>query len=276
MDELASWRACSPRLLAAAACAAAALLAGCQTTPPAGSVVTAQVLDVPRTRAGLKPLYADLHAAVLAGVTREDAARGRLVLGECAEPDGAAQGGLRFPLVTVVLPPGVQAQPGTLVDVGDVLSAAGASPRFHGRFRALGPPLTAETAVQSPFGDRLHARCDAAGRGMRVQVRRAIHASEVDFARPEVRRHQGVRDEEFARGLVAIAACQLKVVDGADWYRPAWIARVPAGLELRPGQVVRLRTGAAESSTDTEPLAEVIGLDARNAPPGGNAVVRCH
>jgi hypothetical protein len=75
---------------------------------------------------------------------------------------------------------------------------------------------------------------------------------------------------------VVALACQLKVADRSDWNRPVWLARVPEGQRLQVGDVVRLRTGAAEHSKDVDPLAQVIGPAGGVAPSAGPGVVRCH
>lgn len=265
----------APRLALAVA---AALLAGCETTPRPGAAATAQVIAVPRTRAELGGGHARLHAALRSGVNRASAERGRLALAECAEPDAGERDGVRWHSATVLLPDGVPATPGTFLDLQDVATAPGTATRHHGRFLAPAPAPTGAEAIRSRYSQDADTRCRPPGMPegrMRVRLHRAVAPWELDFALPELQRHERFGAQELAAGRVVLLSCQLKVMDGGDWYRPVWLARVPPGLELRVGQVVDLRAGATEDSKDVEPLAQVLGLAAHARAPGGNAVVRC-
>ena len=63
------------------------------------------MLSVPADRNGLKGWHLRLQPAVRAGVTRDDVKAGRLVRGECFEPDPKAYGGRVFFTVTTLMPP---------------------------------------------------------------------------------------------------------------------------------------------------------------------------
>lgn len=93
-----------------------AALSGCQIVPPPGSTVTAEILSWPVVRDSLGGGYRDLHAAVRAGVSQSDVERGRLVRGDCFEPDPSAQGGRMSVTVTTLLPGSVGPPWPTLVD----------------------------------------------------------------------------------------------------------------------------------------------------------------
>jgi hypothetical protein len=254
------------------------LLAGCETTPAAGEAATAQVIAVPLSRADLRGYHGSLHAAVRAGVTSEDATRGRLVRGECAERDAGARDGIRFREATTILPEGTPTARGILVDIAKLSPAAEGLMRQHGDFVALAPTLQAAEAIPSPVGSRLHTPChpkDLPKGQLRVQLLGAVAAWQLDFARSELARHDQFSDTELAAGRAVMLACQLKVADGGDWYRPVWLARTPEDLSLRLGDVVQLRTGALADSKDVEPMPQVMALERGRPAPGGNAVVRC-
>lgn len=96
-----------------------------------------------------------------------------------------------------------------------------------------------------------------------------------DFAAAGLRRLDALRDSDLAAGRVLRLGCQLKVLDGGDWYTPTWVATTPEALHLKPGEVVRLRAGAEAGSKDAGPPAEVLGRSSGVATPGGKALVRC-
>jgi hypothetical protein len=79
----------------------------------------------------------------------------------------------------------------------------------------------------------------------------------------------------MSAGRIVVAGCQLKVVDGSDWTRPSWIARVPAGPALGVGELVRSRTGAEDGSRAVGSPAEVLERLPAVPQPGGLDVVRC-
>ncbi|HYF20069.1 MAG TPA: hypothetical protein VEA40_19545 [Ramlibacter sp.] len=237
--------------------------------------MTASVIELPRNRSELPTSYGALHAAVRAGVGRAEAERARLVLGECAEPDPSARDGIRWHTATALLPPGVATPPGTLLDLVGLTSAAGHGDRHHGKFAAVAPPLAGADAIRAPFGDRLHTRCGGSGRSLRMQVRREVPGWEMDFAAAEARRHGSVTDQELATGRIVLLSCRLRMADGTDWHSPVWLARVPAGLQLRQGQVVRLQGGATEGSKDFQPLAQVLDLESTTAAGRSTSAVRC-
>nr|MCU0942744.1 hypothetical protein [Hydrogenophaga sp.] len=110
----------------------------------------------------------------------------------------------------------------------------------------------------------------------RVKVVGPMSAWNFDFAQAALQRQAVLRDEDFAAGRVVRLGCQLKVVDGGDWYAPTWVARAPDAMALKPGDVVRLRAGAESESKDTGPPAEVLERWPAVKAPGGNALVRCH
>lgn len=253
------------------------LLAACQTTPSPGSETRAQVTETPRSRDDLRGGYLFLQPALQAGVDRATVEAGRLVRGECAEPEPGASPGRRWIGATVLLPAGVQAAPGSLIDV----EVTGQRGRLrHGVWRAAGPALDARTGFPTDAtGDRLAVWCrgasDAPAGTLRMRVWGPVPAWEHDFAVAERARLARFSDADFAAGRVAVLRCQLKVIDGGDWHQPEWLARVPEGLALRVGDVVRLRSGATEDSRDTGPEPQVIArLDGVRAP-GGLAVVTC-
>ena len=258
--------------------AGTAVLAACQTTPRAGSDTRVQVTEIPTQREQLRGGYRHLHPALRAGVTRADFEAGRLVQGECAEPDATQPQGRRWVGVTVLLPAGTAIAAQSLIEV-DTTGQGGR--HRHGRFVGAGPALNGTTGfVPWPGSDRRAAWCrasDAATSGvLRVLVRGAVPTWEHPFAVAELARPDRFSVADFAAGRVAVVRCQLKVVDGGDWHAPDWLARVPPGLNLKIGDVVRLRAGADEGSKDTGPEAQVLArLDGERGP-GGNAVVRCH
>lgn len=271
-------RGLRPAPMRALALVAVGLLVGaCQSTPGPGSETRAQVTELPAQRGDLRGGHRYLHPALRAGVTRADLEAGRLVRGECAEPDAGRPQGRRWVGVTALLPAGT---PVTLRSLIEVDTAGDAGPLRHGRYRGPGPALDATTGFATePGGERLAVWCRppgaAAGSALRVLVRGTVPAWEHAFAVAEMQRHDRFSDADFAQGRVAVVRCQLKVVDGGDWHAPDWLARVPPGLALRPGDVVRLRAGAVEGSTDTDPEPQVLARVDGERGPGGNAVVRC-
>ncbi len=258
--------------------ALAALLAGCESVPDSGDVVTAQVLAQPRSRAELAGGYTGLHAALRAGVARADAERGRLWRAQCVDPDAGT--GVRGRAMTLLLPDGVDPAPGALVEVAP-LEGTGPQGR-HARFIAvLAGPLPAGAPLPPGWRlsfDRPRPLCSppgaAAGR-VHVQLSGAVAAWEIDFAQAELARHSLASDAELAAGRIVVVACQLKVADGSDWTRPSWIARVPGTLAARVGAVVRLRAGAEDGGRHAAPLADVLDLLPGVPPAPGNGVVRC-
>lgn len=258
-------------------------LAGCESTPRPGATVHAQVLEQPRSRGELSGGSTSLHAALGAGVGRAEAERGRLWRAQCVEPDAASREGLRPRVATLLLPEGTAARPGALVEI-DALQGDHPTDRHrHGRLVAVlaeaAPADNAEAAGWRRIFDRLRPLCrpDGVGDGRwRVQLLGAVTAWEVDFAQAERVRHGAFDAAEFEAGRVVVVACQLKMVDGGDWNRLRWLARVPAGPAPRVGDVVQLRVGAQEFSRDTEPIAEVLAPAPGVPRPPGTGVVRCH
>lgn len=260
-----------------AAVAALVLLSACETTPSVGATATAQVIAIPRSRADLPGSYGEVHAAVRAGVTRSSAERGRLVLGQCAERDPTAHRGVRWRSVTTVLPEGVAATRGTLVEIDQLVASPSDEGRHHGRFVAAGGTLDPAHAIPSSVSDEPGTVCRPGGLPggrMRVRLHSPVPADAYDFGAAELRRQQQFSDAELAAGRVVTLACQLKVVDGSDWYKAGWIARMPEGLDLQVGDAVRVRAGAEDASKDVEPMTQVLALDA-TAAARRNAVVRC-
>ncbi|QIM51276.1 hypothetical protein [Hydrogenophaga crocea] len=258
---------------------AAALLAGCETAPRAGADTRAQVVEVLRERQALRDGHPELHPALRAGVTAQEMEAGRLVQGECAEPDATRPLGLRWTGVTALLPAGTAAAslaPGSVIEVRD--------PRPAWPVRPGGPPPAhlhggfAGSAAGTADAARTPTLCHAAGLPgsvWRVRLRGAVPGWMHPFAQAGLQRLEAFSDDDFRAGRVLRLACQLKVVDGGDWYAPVWIARAPEGLPLRVGDVVRLRAGAEAQSKDAGPAAEVLARDSSASAPGGNAVVRC-
>ncbi|NIM42217.1 MAG: hypothetical protein GTN84_16685 [Hydrogenophaga sp.] len=107
------------------------------------------------------------------------------------------------------------------------------------------------------------------------ELRGPVPAWAFDFAAAGLRRLDALRDSDLAAGRVLRLGCQLKVLDGGDWYAPVWVATAPDRLRLAPGDVVRLRVGAEAGSKDAGPPAEVLERRTDVAAPGGKALVRC-
>lgn len=261
----------------AALVAMAVLVSACQTTPRAGSETRAQVTDLPAQREQLRGGYRHLHPALRDGVTRAELDAGRLVRGECAEPDPTQPQGRRWIGVTVLLPANSQAAPRTLIEV-DTRDASG--PMRHGRYLGPLPALNATTGFATePGSDRLAVWCHrpgvAARQVLQVVVRGTVQGWEHAFATAEWLRHDRFSDADFAAGRVAVVRCQLKMADGGNWHTPDWLARVPPGLRVGTGDVVRLRVGAEEGSRDSGPEPQVLARMDGESSPGGNAVVRC-
>lgn len=262
----------SPTLFALAS-GALALLSGCQVGPGAGSVTQAQVISLPALRSGLGGGHRDLHAAVRAGVQRDDVAAGRLVRGDCVEPDPEAYGGRVSFTVTTVLPAGTAWPVNSLVNVttpaGVTPDAVGARPtRQHGRFVALAP----EAAGSEP--PRCHPPGAAPGT-MRVAVAVRYQPWQFDFAQAEVRRHDQFSDADFASRSVVELGCRVEAMGDKNFMQQRWFARLPPGMALAAGDTVRLRAGAAEDSKDVAPLAEILGPAPRPAGLGPATRVRC-
>jgi hypothetical protein len=269
--------------IAAPVLGVAVLLAGCESIPAPGTTIVAQVMEVPRTRAELAGAYGHLYQALRAGVTRADAQSERLVIAQCGQPDTAARDGMRWHVVTTVLPPTLRPTPGLVLDVEVTLpqdSVAGASsaPRRHGAFVAAVATPDPAQMVRSAIADSLRPLClppGSASGHWRVQFSRTVAPWEIDFAVAELARRDRVADAEIGAGRVALVGCQLKVIDGGDWNRPTWLARAPEGVALRVGDVVRVHAGASEMGKDVEPLSEVLGPAPGVVAPQGLAVVRC-
>lgn len=245
----------------------ALLLAGCETAPRIGTQTQALVTQIARERSQLGDSYRDLHAALRAGVTRPDVAAGRLVRGECLAPEEGPAGSVRSHVLTLLLPPGLNLPLQTLADAQEV-QADGSS--RHLRYLAGGAELGPTVMRPSTFtGGRDYPLCRQPGLApshWRLLVTGVYQGWEFDFAAAELARHARFTDAELAAGLVVQVSCQLKVVDGSDWYAPVWWARVPPGLSLQLGDAVLLQAGAESGSKDTGPLAQVL---ARAPQPGG-------
>lgn len=278
------------RLLAAGA----GLLAGCQTTPAPGREVLGDVVSVPRARAALAlgASHSNLHAAVRAGVSPADAAAQRLVLASCAMPDTHSPGGARLFTITTLLPAGTQLAPRTKL----LLHAPGdpfAGPPIDGRFPAVHAAFVGALAAAAPPDPETTVpwrlkpgeppqqltRCRPAG-GTPDQAEatffRTVGEAELRYAAAEAARVAGFSDAELAAGAVVRVRCALKMADGAAWHAPEFMARAPQGLNLRPGDVVRLRAGADEGSLQAGPLGEVLGRVDRPPTPGATQRVACH
>lgn len=258
---------------------AAGLLASCESIPAPGETVIAQVLEVPRDRAELRGAHSHLYAALRVGVVRADAEHGRLALGRCAEPDERARGGVRVHVATTVLPVGTPATRGAVVEVALAQLSPGGPTQRHGVFVASVPTPEPAHVVRPAAGGSTRPLCRPPGLPQgrwRIELSGPVSAWEIDFARAELARREQFGDDELADGRVVLAGCQLKVVDGSDWNRPTWLARAQAGLSLRVGDVVRLRSGASEMDKTSEPLAEVLGPAPGVTAPSGVSVVRCH
>jgi hypothetical protein len=261
----------------------AVLAAGCESIPAPGTTITAQVMEAPRTRAELAGGYGHLYPALRAGVTRADAQGGRLVIAQCGEPDTAVRDGVRWHVVTTVLPPALKPTPGLLLDVEvplapDPVTGATSTPRRHGVVVAAAAAPDPAQMVPSAVGDSLRPVCQPPGSATgrwRVQFSRTVAPWEIDFAVAELARRDRFGDAEIGAGRVVLVGCQLKVIDGADWNRPTWLARAPAGVAPRVGDIVRVRAGASEMGKDVEPLSEVLGPAPGVSAPQGLAVVRC-
>lgn len=270
------------RLAATAALwVACAALAGCETAPRAGVLTRAQVLDVVKDRHGVRDGHPELYAALRAGVTRRELEEGRLFEGECGLPDAAQASGMRWLTVTVLAPAGLRLASGSVVDVRGLRAAwpavdGGAAPRWHGVYAGSASALG--EAAASALSPRPGAPCQAPGAPpgqWRVKLRGPAPAWAFDFAQAGLRRLDALRDSDLAAGRVLRLGCQLKVLDGGDWYAPVWVATAPEALRLRVGDVVRLRAGAEAGSKDPDPPAEVLERLTGVAAPGGHALVRC-
>lgn len=255
------------------AAASLALLSACQVGPGPGSVTQAQVLSLPALRSSLGGGHRDLHAAVRAGVQRDDVAAGRLVRGDCVEPDPQAYGGRVAFTVTTVLPAGT---PWPLTSLVDVITPAGVTPdavgarptRQHGQFAAL----AAEVAGKEP--PRCHPPGAAPG-AMRVAIAVRYQTWQFDFAQAELRRHDQFTDADFDTRSVVELGCRVEAFGDKNFMQERWLARRPAGMTLAGGDVVTLRAGAAEGSKDIAPLAEILGPAPRPAGLGPATRVPC-
>jgi predicted small secreted protein len=273
----------SPLAAPLAAAVVALLLSACQTTPAPGSDIRAQVHAVPLTRQALDhgADHGELHAALRAGATAADAAAQRVALASCALPEDGPDSGLsgraRLYTVTTVLPAGVSLQRGAVLQLkvdGDPFSATridGRFPAVHGRFVALAPagrPLDENTGVPWRLlpGDtpRMLARCQPAGGepGLVLAAHfRTVRDDEMKFAAAEAARHAQFSDAELAAGRVVRLLCRLRMADGGEWHSPEFLARAPAGLPLKAGDVVRLRAGVDENSRQGGPVGQVLARE---------------
>lgn len=271
----------APAARAAALLAACAALAGCETAPRAGGLTRAQVLDVVRDRHEVRDGHPELYAALRAGVTRREFEEGRLFEGECGLPDGSQASGMRWFTVTVLAPAGLRLASGSAVDVRGLRAAwpavdGGPPPRWHGVYAGSAGALG--EAAASALSPRPAAPCQAPGAPpgqWRVKLRGPAPAWAYEFAQAGLRRLDALRDSDLAAGRVLRLGCQLKVLDGGDWYAPVWVATAPEALRLRAGDVVRLRAGAEAGSKDAGPPAEVLERLDGVAAPGVHALVRC-
>ncbi|MBX3611352.1 MAG: hypothetical protein KF871_15775 [Hydrogenophaga sp.] len=248
-------------------------LAGCETAPRSGALTAAQVLDVPASPHAVRDGHPELFAALRAGVTRREMEEERLVQGECGTPDTSDVGGTRWTTVTTVLPAGTRLAPGTEVVVVEARSAwpradATSPERLHGRFvRALpAPPASGQTRCHTP---------DDPVDTWRLRIRSPLPAWSFDFAQAALQRIAAFNEDDFAQSRVVRVGCQLKVLDGGDWYVPVWLARAPAGLALARGDQVRLRAGATSNSKDTGPQAEIVAVAEPSQTVIGSTLVRC-
>ncbi len=285
------------RALRLAAAATALLLAACQTTPPPGDLIVGEVADVPRTRVELTrgATHGDLHPALRAGATPADAAAGRLLLAGCAWPDPAAPGGARLYTVTTLVPAGVDRPRGLWLQLGvedaafETRPLQGRFPAVHGRFIAaaqLETPLDAHTGVpwrlrpEDPPQFQVHCRPDAAAPTQAAAIGfRRVGETELRFAAAEAQRYAQFTDAELAAGAVVRVRCRLRMADGTDWHTPEFVARAPAGLDLAPGDVVRLRAGTEEGALQAGSPGQVIERtrpsSARGPASGPGAGVPC-
>lgn len=243
---------------------------------------------MPRQRVELDARHAALHAALRAGVTRADFAAGRLVRGQCAERDASKPGGVAWVTATALLPPRASAAPKTLLLVATAASSESADVGGADSMRLHGPSVGNVPVLDDSNGIRtdpvigtsapLRALCrpPSTPAGLvQIEVMGPVRPWEFDFAAAELARHAQFSDAELATGAVVQVSCQLKVLDGGDWYAPVWLGRAPAGLNLAPGDVVALRAGAEENSKDVEPPAQVLARAERGADRRQVDLVRC-
>lgn len=284
---------CPARAAALAAAAAGLLLAACQTTPAPGAAIVAEVVDVPRSRIELArgATYGDLHAALQAGATPADAAAGRLVLAHCARPDPAAPGGARLHTVSTLVSAGSAWPRGLRLQlrVADAAFAMppvrGRQPAVHGAFIAAEDaemPLDTQTGVpwrlrhEDPPQMQVHCQpVPGAPTLASAAFFRRVDETEMRFAAAEAARYAQFSDAELAAGAVVRVRCGLKMVDGAQWHTPEFVARAPAGLALARGDRVRLRAGADEGSLQPGSPGQVIERQAPAAAAGPTRVVPC-
>ncbi|MFP8834081.1 hypothetical protein ACLIJR_07405 [Hydrogenophaga sp. XSHU_21] len=254
-------------------------LSACETAPRAGMETRAQVMEVFTDRNAVRDGYPDLFAAIRAGVTRKDLEDGRLIRTECAVPDATAPLGHRWFTLTTLVPADARPPRGAFIHIRGARGPWPDTPtaratRLHGTYAGL-----AEGAAAPAGSSETPTLCQPAGQPAgqwRVKVVGPMSAWNFDFAQAALQRQAVLRDEDFAAGRVVRLGCQLKVVDGGDWYAPTWVARAPDAMALKPGDVVRLRAGAESESKDTGPPAEVLERWPAVKAPGGNALVRCH
>lgn len=281
-------------LSAVSALLAAGLLTACQTTPSPGREIRARVHEVPLTREALAQgaRQSGLHAAVRAGATVADAAAGRLVLAGCALPPfgPTPEGQARLYTVSTVLPTGMVLAPGAVLQLQAEPGAFATEP-VGGRWPAVHAPFVGVVAAGVPLDDRTgvpwrlrptdplqqRVRCLPVGAEPgRVQVAffRTVRADELRDAAAEVARRALFSDAELAAGRVLHVVCRLRVADGGEWHAPQFLALAPAGLAARVGDTVRLRAGAAETSSAGGPIGQVLAREANTAPLSDG--VDCH
>jgi hypothetical protein len=163
---------------------------------------------------------------------------------------------------------------GSRIVVRDARSAwAGVAPErasaLHGQFVRVDDTAPARTTPACHTNEQ-------GGGTWHLRVHLTPPAWQHDFASAALQRLDALRDEDFAAGRVLRLGCQLKVLDGGDWYVPQWVVVAPAPLRLKVGDVVRLRAGAQMESKDVAPRAEVLARIDHIAAPAGNATVRCN
>lgn len=220
-----------------------------------------------------------------------------MVLAGCAlpeaepGPESGQTGRARLYTVTTVLPAGVAPERGAVLQLkidGDPFSGPrieGSFPAVHAGFKALAPAgqaLDENTGVPWRLmpGDtpKMQVRCRPVGGEpglVQAAFFRTVGDVEMTFAAAEAARNALFGDAEIAAGRVVRVHCRLRMADGGEWHTPEFLARVPAGLALQAGEVVRLHAGVDEGSRQGGPVGQVLAREDAAAAASHRSGVDC-
>jgi hypothetical protein len=229
------------------------LLSGCVAMPSPGETFVMVVKRIPSTRQELQ-VHPGLSLALERGVSRDEVQAGRLVNAGCYVESSQTDRWISRRHGFTLLPPGVAVAEGDIIEVAAEEADASDGPlaRFYGRFVQS---VAASAADHFPYKYSVSGkalRCDPvrADGHMRVEVYGPAHFWDFDQTAAEAQRNRQISDEDLRKGRIAMGECS----PGVDSWA-LWKVRLPADLQVAPGDYLEATAGADEAPRSTGPLS---------------------